>query len=818
MTIPRWPVYVPSKGRSDKALTANALRRDGVPFYLVVEPQEEEAYRSALPADRLLVLPFSNLGQGSIPARNWIRDHAEATGHERHWQLDDNMSMFYRSWRGFRIPVHAGVALRVCEDFAARFGNVGVAGLNYDMFVPSTCSAPFRRNLHVYSCVLVDHAMPYRWRLRYNEDTDLCLQALTNGWATIQISAVCVKKQTTMMSSGGNTDSLYRSDGEDSERDTFGRYQMARMLEREWPGLVKIIRNFDRYQHSVNWKAFEDVPLRLREDVDLSALPEVDEYGMTLRQVRDVSSPRVRRLADEYAETVAKTVAPDPLWRGMPAFEAQPEQVKLRIETRTEEDRDALVEKLGVNVDKRFRGKGWSAGWPPRVRDDPASLRFEPPLAATSAAPAATTHSVAGRSDVLPRYPVYVPSKGRYRSGDAITVKALQRDGVPFYLVVEPQEADLYAPLVPADCLLVLPFSDLGQGSIPARNWIREHAEAAGHKRHWQLDDNISIFYRFWEGVRVPVRGGIALRVCEDLTDRFSNVGVSGLNYTMFVNAKATRDPFLANVHVYSCTLVNHAMPYRWRLRYNEDTDLCLQALTNGWATIAVNAFNAQKTWTMVMKGGNTDALYREEGEESERDTFGRYQMARMLEREWPGTVRVIRTYGRYQHSVNWSAFDVPLRLWDDVDLSTLPEVDEYGMVLRQLREPRNERVARLRDAFPEALASIETSPDPLWRGLPAFRAAPEPIRLRIEFPSSKDRDALVEQLDVYVQARFAKKGWSARWPPSGREDHAALIFEPGQQETAPANADPLLEEMIDRAAQETVAEVQAERAAKVVT
>lgn len=382
---PRQPVYVPSKGRhqENRALTIKALLRDDVPFHVVVEPQEADAYRAVAGEDRVLVLPFRDLGLGSIPARNWIREHAEGEGHSHHWQIDDNVAGFYRLWNGRRVPAHGGTALRVLEDFAARFRNVGVAGLNYDMFVPADTRAPYYRNVHVYSCTLVDHRMPYWWRGRFNEDTDLCLQALSNGWCTLLLNSFSAKKVTTMTMGGGNTELLYRDeeDGGDA-RDTLGRYEMARSLEVAWPGLVKVIRNFGRYQHSVNWGAFDGLQLELRDDLDLDALPEADEYGLTLRAVREIRSERIRQLQAGYPRLLADAIAPDPLWRGLPAFVRRTAPPKLSVSFQTEKDRDRLVAELGVTVDKKFRDKGWSAWYPPRGRDDPASLRFEPEVAA----------------------------------------------------------------------------------------------------------------------------------------------------------------------------------------------------------------------------------------------------------------------------------------------------------------------------------------------------------------------------------------------------------------------------------------------------
>lgn len=287
--LPRYPIYIPSKGRHDACLTAKFLDRDGVPFKLVVEPQEAGLYAGAFGADRLLVLPFSNLGQGSIPARNWIKDHAAEGGHERHWQLDDNIRQIRRWWKQKKVPCDAGVALAAVEDFVDRYENIAIAGLNYVMFAVSNSSGipPFFLNAHVYSCTLVLNSIPYRWRGRYNEDTDICLQALAGGWCTILVNAFLAEKIQTMVMKGGNTDSLYQSDG---------RLRMAKALERMWPGVVTVHRRFRRPQHHIfdEWRRF-DTPLKLKPGLDLGSIGPND-YGLALRAVKPIKSKRLRRL------------------------------------------------------------------------------------------------------------------------------------------------------------------------------------------------------------------------------------------------------------------------------------------------------------------------------------------------------------------------------------------------------------------------------------------------------------------------------------------------------------------------------------------
>lgn len=287
--LPRYPVYVISKGRYSDCMTAKFLLKDDVPFHLVVEPQEREVYARRFGADRILVLPFSNLGMGSIPARNWVKDHATFAGHERHWILDDNILWISRRYKNKRIQCTSGVAFRAIEDFSDRYENVAIAGMNYEMFaIDGQKMPPFYLNHRVYSSMLILNRLPHRWRGRYNEDTDLCLQVLADGLCTVLINAFLIWKMRTMKMKGGNTGELYHGDG---------RLKMARSLERMWPGVVTTKRRFQRPQHVVDWSRF-DTPLKLKEGIKLEEL-EPNEYGLKLKAVKEVKSERLKKLLQD---------------------------------------------------------------------------------------------------------------------------------------------------------------------------------------------------------------------------------------------------------------------------------------------------------------------------------------------------------------------------------------------------------------------------------------------------------------------------------------------------------------------------------------
>jgi hypothetical protein len=277
MTKPRYPVYIISKGRYKNCLTAKFLIQDGIDFFLVVEPQEKNEYASRYGEERVLVLPFANLGLGSIPARNFCWEHSKANGHFRHWILDDNIAKMRRLTRGKRLACNSKYAFVATEDFTDRYENIAIAGLNYTCFAILKMP-PFYLNCHVYSTLLIRNDLDYRWRGRYNEDTDLCLQVLSGGWCTVLMNAFLIDKMATMQMKGGNTDVLYKGDG---------RLVMAKSLERMWPGVVKTERRFNRPQHVVKnaWKGF-DTELIRRKDIDWDNL-KTNNYGMKLKQVTE---------------------------------------------------------------------------------------------------------------------------------------------------------------------------------------------------------------------------------------------------------------------------------------------------------------------------------------------------------------------------------------------------------------------------------------------------------------------------------------------------------------------------------------------------
>lgn len=293
-----------------------------------------------------------------------------------------------------------------------------------------------------------------------------------------------------------------------------------------------------------------------------------------------------------------------------------------------------------------------------------------------------------------PKYPIYIISKGRW--GSRLTVKALEKINVPYYIVIEPQEYDQYVSVIDRNKIFVLPFSNLGQGSIPVRNWVWEHSISIGAKRHWILDDNLGQphkigtigFFRLNYNLKTPIDSGTIFKVAEDFVDRYENIAISGFNYFMFASRKSKVPPFYLNTRIYSCILIQNNIPYRWRGRYNEDTDLSIRALKDGWCTVLFNAFLCWKQTTMTMKGGNTDELYQGNNI-LKKEEDGRWKMAESLRKQHPDIVKITRKWGRWQHQVDYSYFKKN-KLIKKQDTVISNGVNNYGMKLININEKRN--------------------------------------------------------------------------------------------------------------------------------
>lgn len=278
----KYPIYIVSKGRSDKRLTSDSLDEMGVDYKFIVEQDEFDDYCKFVGESKVIVLPQSYLddyvtcddlgdskGKGPGAARNFALDHSK--DFSRHWVMDDNIDGFFRMNQNMKIKCLSPSIFRASEDFVDRYENVPIAGLNYAMFAKRKDSLPpFVLNTRIYSCLLISNSIKYRWEGRYNEDTHLSLRVLKDGDCTIQFNAFLANKVRTQTMPGGNTDMFYAKEG---------TLNKSNMLQDLHPDCSKVVWKFDRWHHYVDYNIFKKNRLIRKQGWNYQG---VNNYGMEL--------------------------------------------------------------------------------------------------------------------------------------------------------------------------------------------------------------------------------------------------------------------------------------------------------------------------------------------------------------------------------------------------------------------------------------------------------------------------------------------------------------------------------------------------------
>lgn len=419
----------------------------------------------------------------------------------------------------------------------------------------------------------------------------------------------------------------------------------------------RIICRFD------NKEALDD----FKDNTGLCVYPDCKKFFIETRE-----GIRAKRLGF-YTETNRDNTW-EKYWINMPDFKNKEVCAYARIEFYTEKSNQELSEMFKQTI-----------------RKDTKSIRY--PKADIHAV---TNIRVVGNAYKL-NYPIYVVSKGRYDLTKCLTVRHLNLMEVNHYIVVEPQEYDLYQAMIDSNHLkyskllkLDMSYKDnydtldsvgdgRGKGPGGARNFCWEHSKSLGYKYHWVMDDNIDGFKLYTRNYKLKTRAGSAFNIVEDFFTRFKNVGMFSLNYAMFIDHLTQPKGYTLNTRMYSCMFIRNDIPFRWRGRYNEDTIISLDLLTHGWCTLELNSFLAEKVATQRIKGGNTAEFYSKDGTGPKTE---------MLIKVYPQYSKQVYKFHRIHHYVDYSSFTMPLEYTDSAKLkygtneNTYSTVNNHGLYL----------------------------------------------------------------------------------------------------------------------------------------
>ena len=453
------------------------------------------------------------------------------------------------------------------------------------------------------------------------------------------------------------------------EKDDFVRLVKVHLLDldahREFCNLMKQI-----IPHEKNEIYYPLEPANALFPVDDSVPFDVDVDLITPKKNKPNKSTKSPALDVEVenVQTVDKEWKSH--WKGMPSFiQEECESYKsVWVKIRTDKD----LEKFAELTDNSFTEKTKFVHFPRKDKANNLVKRWIGPAS-------------------IPKYPMYIISKGRHES--MFTSRTFAKMEIPHYIVIEPQDYDNYVEALdkfninPYATLLVAPFSNHGDGPGRARNWSWDHSIHLGAERHWVFDDNIKDFYRLQMNNRYRVMTGSIFNAMEDFVDRYTNVMLAGPNYYFFCASTQTYPAYVANTRIYSALLIKNDCRHRWRGRYNEDTDLSLRVLKDGDATVQFNAFLQGKVGTQLLKGGNTEEFYHKEGDvdkekwrEGVMNASGTINKSKMLWEMHPDVTTLVWKYGRAHHHVDYSKFMRNNKLIMKPGIEIPQEENEYGM------------------------------------------------------------------------------------------------------------------------------------------
>lgn len=268
--LPRieFPVYIPTKGRPSRQLTANALLKLGIRPRLVVEDAEHDAYAADNPDCDVLVWPQRYMDEyektpeldphpTTGAAHNFAWDHSRDEGFTHHWVMDDNIRGLEVRQRKQRFTAADQRPMVWHETFIQRWKNLAGICIIQSGFMRA--AAPIELNTRLYCATLYRNDLNQygiKWRRGLNDDTIVSLDILKTGyWCTAQSTVVGIRKISTSRATrieGGMTD--FYSDG--------GFIKKSSELVRIHPDCCHTAIRFKRIHHVCDYRRFKQKLIR----------------------------------------------------------------------------------------------------------------------------------------------------------------------------------------------------------------------------------------------------------------------------------------------------------------------------------------------------------------------------------------------------------------------------------------------------------------------------------------------------------------------------------------------------------------------------
>ena len=257
-----YPIYIPSKARSNIKITTSMLDDCDISYYLVVEPQDHEKYLENYDESRIIAMKENDQGIGYV--RRFCKQHSINNGDKFHWQFDDNIVALGIRKDNKNLKYSARNCISIVEDFNDLFTNIGGCGLSHYVYA---WARPYviGFNKQIFTACLFRNTKEHWWKSNTIEDTDYSLQLLSDHLVTLYFNRILMFKAPTGKYKGGNLEIEY---GGNKDEKRFGgekQYKKAQKMQEYWPEAkfqirVKEKTNEIRLKPSRIWSSFKQLP------------------------------------------------------------------------------------------------------------------------------------------------------------------------------------------------------------------------------------------------------------------------------------------------------------------------------------------------------------------------------------------------------------------------------------------------------------------------------------------------------------------------------------------------------------------------------
>jgi len=237
---------------------------------------------------------------------------------------------------------------------------------------------------------------------------------------------------------------------------------------------------------------------------------------------------------------------------------------------------------------------------------------------------------------------IFIPTKSRHNNCKTAELLSNYKG---IYLVVEPQEEQLYKAKYHNNNILVLPCND--KGIVYVRNYIKKYTEQNNINDYWQLDDDITALY-YRQGTKLIKDNNVLIKAQQQFNEL--NIPLGSLEYRQY--AWSANKPIILDSFCDSCVYVNNTkiknIYYREQVSGKEDRDFAMQVIKSGYKTgrTTLYAFSAPPNGSN--QGGLKEIFYDIKGKE--------LNSCKKMVELWGNEIcqHIVKPDGRNDLKINW--------------------------------------------------------------------------------------------------------------------------------------------------------------------